>query len=213
MKFDEFVNKLNEEFNKELPGFDSQIKVAPKSRGKLITFDNSEPAKKSAVLILLYPQNDSIFIPFIKRVTDGSTHSGQIAFPGGKFEKGDKDLRSTALREAEEEIGIDSDKVEVLKELTPLHIPISNFLVQPVVGITKQKPVFEKNENEVDSIFNVNIKELSEAYIVNKQFTLRNTSISAPFFILKDIEIWGATAMILSEFIDILNRLNKNDAD
>ena len=208
MKFDEFVNKLNKEFNKELPGFDSQIKVAPKSRGKLIPSDNSEPAKKSAVLILLYPQNGSIFIPFIKRVTDGSPHSGQIAFPGGKFEPGDKDLKSTAIREAEEEIGIDSDKVEVLKELTALYIPVSNYLVSPFVGITDQKPEFVKSKNEVDTIFNVNIKELCEAKVVYKKFTVRDTSISAPFFILKDFEIWGATAMILSEFIDILKKLD-----
>lgn len=204
MEFDKFVNKLNIEFNNELPGFDSQNKAAPKSRGDLNNLVETDDPKKSAVLILLYPENDKIYIPFIKRVTDGSMHSGQIAFPGGKFEQSDKDMKSTALREAEEEIGIDQNKVEVLKELTPLYIPVSNYLVWPFVGVTDKMPDFVKSDSEVDVIFNVNIKELCEANIVYKEFSVRNTSINAPFFILKDIEIWGATAMILSEFIDIL---------
>lgn len=211
MNFDDFINKLNIEFNKELPGFNSHIKLAPKSRGKLIAAGINEDAKKCAVLILLYPDKGSIFIPFIKRVNDGSMHSGQIAFPGGKFESKDKDMKSTALRETEEEIGVDHIKVEVLKELTPLYIPVSNYIVQPVVGIVKQKPVFVKNKNEVDSIFSVNINELNEAYVVCKKFTVRNTNITAPFFILKETEIWGATAMILNEFIDILKNIFNNE--
>lgn len=210
MKFDEFINKLIKEFDKELPGFDSQIKLIPKSRKKLNYHTKVKEAKKSAVLILLYPENGHIYIPFIKRVNDGSRHSGQIAFPGGKFEMKDKNLRSTALREAEEEIGTDQKKIKILKELTPLYIPVSNYIVQPVVGITKQKPIFIKNKNEVDSIFNININELSEAYIDCKKFTVRNISIAAPFFVLKEVEIWGATAMILNEFIDILKNIYKN---
>lgn len=204
MEFDKFVNKLKREFNNKLPGFNSQIKAAPKSRDDLNNLVETDDPKKSAVLILLYPENDKIYIPFIKRVTDGSMHSGQIAFPGGKFEQSDKNMKSTALREAEEEIGIDQNKVKVLKELTPLYIPVSNYLVWPYVGVADKMPDFVKSDSEVDVIFKVNIKELCEANIVYKEFSVRNTSINAPFFILKDIEIWGATAMILSEFIDIL---------
>ena len=203
-----FITKLIEVFKDDLPGFDSQVKLAPKS--KVILNDHAEinNPKRSAVLILLYPQNGSVYVPFIKRVTDGSMHSGQIAFPGGKYENADKNLRNTAKRETEEEVGIINEDVKILKELTPLYIPVSNYIVQPVVGIIDYKPNFILNSEEVDKIFEVNISELSESYIVCKDFTVRDTKITAPFIILDEIEIWGATAMILSEFIDITKKID-----
>ena len=205
-----FIKKLIEVFKDDLPGFDSQIKLAPKSRGILKDHAEIINPKRSAVLILLYPQNGSVYVPFIKRVTDGSMHSGQIAFPGGKYEKVDENIQNTAKRESEEEVGINKDDVKILKELTPLYIPVSNYIVQPVVGMIDYKPNFVPNSDEVDQIFEIKINELSESYIVCKEFTVRDSKITAPFFILNDIEIWGATAMILSEFIDIIKKIDNN---
>jgi 8-oxo-dGTP pyrophosphatase MutT (NUDIX family) len=210
MEYAAFINKLKKAFEKELPGFNSQIKAAPKLRENLQDTDAIKNAKKSAVLILLYPQNSSVYIPFIRRITNGGMHSGQIAFPGGKFEYHDIDLNHTAVRETEEEVGVCSKDISILKKLTPLYIPVSNYLVMPFVGKIDYKPDFIANKEEVDEIFEVNIRELVKPALIDKEFFIRNTKINAPFFVLKDIEIWGATAMILSEFVDILKHVEFN---
>jgi len=210
MGIKELITILKQEFSKTLPGFDSQKKLAPESRHNLRDLSQAVNPKKSAVLILLFPVNGEVYVPFIKRVTDGSMHSGQIAFPGGKLENYDNNLTETALREAEEEIGIDKESVEVIRKLTPLYIPVSNFYVQPVVGFIETKPNFIIDKNEVDELYNVSLNELNKAEIINKRFKVRNVEIKAPFFVLNEIEIWGATAMILKEFIDIIKNIYKN---
>ena len=103
--YHEFTNKLSFELNDSLPGYDSQMLMAPKGRMPIKRFEEKQNIKKSAVLILLHPDKENIYISLIKRVTDGSKHSGQIALPGGKFEKEDTNITETALRETEEEIG------------------------------------------------------------------------------------------------------------
>jgi 8-oxo-dGTP pyrophosphatase MutT (NUDIX family) len=204
-----FKHILNKVFENKLPGLQSQLKMAPV--GRLHTLDDNmiSDARKSAVLILLYHQNKNLYVPFIKRISDGSKHSGQIAFPGGKHEPSDSNLIQTALREAEEEVGVNSNHLNVLKKLTPLYIPVSNFLVQPVVAFSEKKPQFIIAEDEVDKLYNIDLNELLYAKIINKTFVAGKYEITAPFFVLEEIEIWGATAMILSEFIDILKRSNK----
>lgn len=206
MNFDALKDKLIEELNGGLPGFDSQMIMAPKGRIPKHINIEKQNIKKSAVLILLHPDNGEILVSFIKRVTDGSKHSGQIAFPGGKFEDGDKDFTETAKRETEEEIGVKANDINILGILTPLFIPVSNYDVQPVVGSINYKPDYNKCIDEVDEVYSVKLEELKEAYTVCKTFEIRNETITAPFYMLNGIEIWGATAMILSEFIEILNR-------
>lgn len=210
MEYAAFIRNLEKAFDKGLPGFNSQVKAAPKLREHPENPTSIKHAKKSAVLILLYPKNGNIYIPFIKRITDDSTHSGQIAFPGGKYELSDKELRNTAKRESEEEVGVNKNDISIIQELTPLYIPVSNYLVQPIVGKIDYRPDFVPNKEEVEEIYEVNISELYNSYIVEKNFSVREINITAPFFILDKIEIWGATAMILSEFIDIINTIDTN---
>lgn len=190
------------------PGQKSHLKLAPISRIKNLLDLTPENAVKSAVLLLLYPQNGNVFLPFIKRSVDNSVHSGQIAFPGGKYEESDINHYNTATREAFEETGILPQDVELLADLSPLFVPVSNYLIMPVVGIAKFRPQFVKNFKEVDEIFEISIKELLNLEISQKNIDVRGTSFDVPAFIYKEYTIWGATAMILSEFIDILKLEN-----
>ncbi len=201
-----FLNALKN----DLPGEISHLKMIPESRLNTSLNFNENTVKKSAVLLLLFSENNSLKLLFIKRAKDGSRHSGQIAFPGGKFENKDNDLKQTALRETEEETGINKKDITILKQLTPLFIPVSNFHVTPFVGIIEYKPAINMNTDEVEEVFTVDLEEILSAKTVEKTFDVRSQKIKAPFFIFEEFEIWGASAMILSEFIDLIkSELNK----
>ncbi len=200
----EIKEKLLNAFRNDLPGSASQLKMIPESRLNMSFDFNPEKIKKSAVLLLLFPENGSYKLLFIKRANDGGRHSGQIAFPGGKFELKDNDLINTALRETEEEIGIDKKGVKILKSLTPLLIPVSNFSVKPFVGMIDEKPEIKMNLHEVQEVYKLDLKKIVSAKRIEKTFNAGNQKIKAPFYIFDEFEIWGASAMILSEFVDLL---------
>ena len=137
----EIVGHLQQELKGELPGLSAQMRMAPPARnaGWVIPDD----ARKSAVLVLLYPGVDeAAHLVLMKRTEDGRTHGGQISFPGGRWEETDRDFVHTALREAEEEVGVPTQTVEVIGQLSELYIPPSNFLVFPTVAITHSRPAF-----------------------------------------------------------------------
>ena len=168
-----------------------------------------EDARPSAVLSLLFPVNDTLHLLFIKRVEDGRAHSGQISFPGGKLDPTDADLRATALREAQEEVGIASSAVDILGALTPLYIPVSNFQVHPFVAFAKEKPDYNINSAEVNHVLEIPIDELLHA---DRKVVTDVVSPALPV-VLRNVKAyqladgtisWGATAMILSELETIL---------
>lgn len=202
MNFEEFTNILSNALSKDLPGFETQKKMAPFGRHHEVS-KMPEGVKKSAVLLLIYLHQGEYKLVFIKRANGGGSHSGQIAFPGGKHEKNDKNLIATALRETKEEIGVLN--ITSIGTLSSIYIPVSNYFVQPIVGILNKQPTFTKNINEVELIYSVNIKELLSAKIITKTFKINKKTITAPFYIFNNFELWGATAMILSEFIEVLN--------
>jgi 8-oxo-dGTP pyrophosphatase MutT (NUDIX family) len=139
-------------------------------------------------------------------VYDG-VHSGQISFPGGKVETTDKDFEATALRETFEEIGVKPEAIEIIGQLTDFYISPSNFLVKVFAGYTLQKPAFIPDKKEVQSILEVDIDEFFDSNnIAEKEFysTSRKTAVFAPCYLVNGLEIWGATAMMLSEMLDIL---------
>ncbi len=206
MDFSQIIHKIKSFKYNNLPGVSSHLKLAPQYRIKSMINADKSNAKESAVLLLLYPVNGDVFMPFIKRPVDDSYHSGQIAFPGGKYEEKDIDHHQTALREAFEEVGVLQNKVEVLNDLSPLFIPLSNFMVLPVIGASSEEPEFIRNPSEVDEIFNVSIKELLNIEIQNTKLKVRGNIIEVPAYNFNGKIIWGATAMILSEFIDILKK-------
>jgi 8-oxo-dGTP pyrophosphatase MutT (NUDIX family) len=171
----------------------------------------AEPPKKSGVLLLFYPDEGAVYFPLIKRPQYPGVHSGQVGFPGGKMEPSDPDILFTALRETEEEIGIDAGKVEVLGRLSDLYIPASNFLVTPVVGLIDQKPSFVPEQREVARIIATEVISLFHPEI-RKQTQLAvggGMYLNTPYFAVEQEVVWGATAMILSELVQVLEQKSR----
>lgn len=211
--FEEFIRKLRVEISKELPGGSVQKLMAPLGRRPLTDYmKGGISPKMSAVLILVYPGNapfeaKTVFI--IRSENEAENHAGQVAFPGGGFDRTDHDLSVTALREAEEEIGVERNTVTLLGALTPLYIPVSNYMVHPFVGAVKNIPGFRLHPLEVKAILEVNIRELvleKNKGAVDKYLRVKNTTMKVPCYNIRGEIIWGATAMIVSEFEAIIKR-------
>lgn len=210
MNFNLFYNHISAIKKAALSGIDAHFEMAPIER-KLILKQLKIPnnAKKSAVLAIFYPDdnNEVVFI-LTKRSSYNGTHSKQISFPGGKFEESDIDVKNTALRETEEEIGIKINNFQVIKKLSPVYIPPSNFIVSPFLAILNSKPSLKKNY-EVDKILKIKLSELLSDKSLSKAYvkSSKNTQIEAPCFLLENHIVWGATAMMLNEIKLLIKRL------
>jgi 8-oxo-dGTP pyrophosphatase MutT (NUDIX family) len=204
------INRIKHRIRKEsqngLPGIRAHKKMAPPERIHSNYTPEPANAPESAVLILLYEDEQGLHIPLIKRSSNGGVHSGQIGLPGGKAEPADPDHIYTALRETEEEIGVKLSKQDVLGELSPLYIPVSNFIVRPVIAYFPQKPKFNINPAEVDEIHSISLDGFLKTEVTIKKLRLGNRSMDIPFFCIGKTEIWGATAMIISELKEILSK-------
>jgi 8-oxo-dGTP pyrophosphatase MutT (NUDIX family) len=193
-----------------LPGLNAQARMAPMARveemkGRRIP----ENAKKSAVLILFYPGENGIQFPLIRRNDYKGVHSGQISLPGGTWEESDGDLLYTALREANEEVGVMSEDVEILGPLTNLYIPPSNFMVQPYVGISHRRPDFVPDPAEVAQIIEAPLNHFRDSrYAVQSKIKHSTGALfDVPSFNILGHVVWGATAMMLSELTFILDEI------
>ena len=193
---DPFIHKLSKLLKQPLPGWKAQRQLMPEGRELEALSDNLHPA---AVLISLYQQDGEWVFPLIRRTVDDFAHSGQIALPGGRRDGVENDTE-TALREAYEEVNILPEQVEIIGMTSMLPIPVSNHLVQPVVGFTRRKPDFIPEPREVAEIFTVSIKSLCERNIQSELRHYKNRDWEIPFFEINGHKVWGATAMILSEF-------------
>ncbi len=204
MKLDLVVKRLEKILKSPLPGRLGQETMAPlpvdESR---FPIQLEKEYRKGAVLILFYPDQDLTLVPFIKRPIYKGVHSGQISFPGGKWELGDNDLKVTALREAEEEIGVNSNKIEILGSLSELYIPPSNFLVSPFIGYTLEKPEFVPDPLEVDRIITFPFHQLVHLSTrkIGSVKARSGLKLNAPYFEIDKEVVWGATAMILGELL------------
>ncbi len=192
-----------------LPGRNSHLKMATKARlDELARLNgNSSTAKKSAVLILLFHEDEKLKVILIRRSFYVGVHAGQIAFPGGRFEEEDIDVKNTALREIQEEIGVTKDQIEVLGRLSDIYVPPSNFMISVFVGFMDQKPVFKPDEREVAEIIEVDMDEFfTENVIQEKEFVVpsNNYSVKAPYYNVPKAEVWGASAMVMTELLDLL---------
>jgi 8-oxo-dGTP pyrophosphatase MutT (NUDIX family) len=190
--------------SKKLPGELAQLRMAPTFRGQI---SSPEKPVEAAVLALFYPSDGKIHLVFIKRNEYDGPHSAQISFPGGAREAGDLTLKDTALREAREEVGITTE-IEVLGSLTPLHIPISNFKVYPFVGWMKETPVFFPDRSEVQYVVEVPLDVLLDPSNSDSETRYHHKMpIEAPFYKVGKEKIWGATAMMLSELLELATSL------
>lgn len=188
----------------ELPGEQAQNLMAPTFRGQI---SSREDPVQAAVLALLYPGDNQIKLVFIKRNEYNGPHSAQISFAGGARETGDASLKDTALREAREELGIKGE-IEVLGSLSPLHIPVSNFMVYPFVGWMKETPVFHPDPTEVQYVLEASLDALLDISNRDSETIFHHgMNIEAPYFKVGKEKIWGATAMMLSELLQLATSL------
>jgi len=214
MDFQDFLQIVPHLDAVNLPGVEAHNIMVPQERLRIIESINFEEInpKKAGVLMLLYPKKGRTHLVLIVRNSYKGVHSAQIAFPGGKYEDKDFTLEQTALRETFEEVGIDSDKIQVLKAFTNLYIPPSNFMVYPFLGICKEEISFYPDPIEVADIIELPLSVfLSEAIVVDAKInTSYANSIEVPVFKIDEHIVWGATAMMLSELKIVLNSiLNK----
>jgi 8-oxo-dGTP pyrophosphatase MutT (NUDIX family) len=178
--------------------------MAPSGVKRIVPSNNSVNA---AVLILVFPQNTEPHIVLIKRAEYPGIHGGQISLPGGKEEENDVNLEHTVLRETYEEIGLHPSKIELIGKLTPLFIPVSLFNVFPFVGICAEKPIWVPDKQEVSYIIEASLKDLlNPSNRVVERKKINGAEMDVPFFSINDEKIWGATAMIISEFLDIIHK-------
>ena len=189
-----------------LPGLEAQLRMAPRFRPEP-TDDALQDLRFAAALLLVYPHNNAWYLPLTVRGSQLRHHTGQVSLPGGRIDPGES-VEEAAVREAHEEVGIDPAAVEVLRRLTPLPIPVSGHLLHPVLGLASQRPEFLVAEPEVERLVEVPIARLQDASCV--QWEQRKRSLpphdlmDVPYFDIEDVQIWGATAMVLSEFLALL---------
>ena len=209
--YNDIIEILRQRLQQPLPGIVAQERMM--ARVVSMPLKVPDNARPSAVLCLLFPVNDELHILLMKRREDKTAHSGQVSFPGGSYEATDAGLKATALREAQEEVGIMSADVAILGALTPLYIPVSNFNVYPFVGFSKNRPVYNLSHNEVSYTIEVSLKSLLDPA---RKITTDVISPAVPGVIRKvkayQLEdgtiIWGATAMIISELEAVLKEGN-----
>ena len=198
---------LKQRLSLPLPGSDAQHKMAHAERRiNLARLKIPENPRMGAVLILLYEVNGTVRFPLIVRSVYEGVHSGQVALPGGGIESVDKNLEATSIREAVEETGIEKKQVEILGRLSELYIPPSNFLVTPFIGMYSGKPVFVPHAREVVQIVEMDMEKLMDEKLIREK-NIRLSSgmnILTPYFDFDGLTVWGATAMILSEFKSVL---------
>lgn len=202
MNFKDFISKIEDYKTMKLGGLDAQFKMAPKLRLKYnkdkIAANNP---KKAAVLALFYPnkKNETVLL-LTQRASYKGTHSAQISFPGGKIEKDDENLEVTALRETFEEVGVLPSTVTIIREMTDVYIPPSNFLATPFIGYVDKRPHLVSN-HEVAKLIEITINDL----LNDENLTTVNLTTSymkktdVPCFKIDNHIIWGATGMMLSE--------------
>jgi 8-oxo-dGTP pyrophosphatase MutT (NUDIX family) len=198
-------SSLRERLAGTLPGVQAQLKFAPSpTRPGWRPGHFPEDSRTAAALLLLYPRDRDLAIPLTVRATGLARHAGQISLPGGATDPGET-LSAAALREASEEIGVDPSTVRILGELTPVHVLVSGFTLHPVVGVTDRRPDFVAAPDEVDEILEVSLELLRDASRIGRGTRIREgVAVEYPYFDLLGHQVWGATAMVLGEFICLI---------
>ena len=194
-----------------LPAQQSQFKMSPPFRRELLEKYKLKVkgAKKAGVMALFYPGDDALtYFALILRNAYPGVHSRQIGFPGGKLESTDTSLMAAALREMEEEIGVSQGDVEVIKAMTDLYIPPSNFHVFPFIGMVNDRPRFTIDTGEVQRLIEIPLRDLlDEGSVTTEQVkTSYSRAAEVPAFRFDEHIVWGATAMILSEIKDVITK-------
>ncbi len=204
------IHFLAERLSQPLPGRSAQIRMAP-TNGK--SYDIIAPDHQVAcVMLLLFPHENNWHLTYIQRTSHNpdDRHAGQISFPGGKFETSDSSLEYCVLRETHEEIGVHPNSIKILGKLSEIYVWVSNFYVHPFVGYMEEKPDFTLQKSEVKHIITPTLHYLNDEGIIQKgTIEVRDYILQdIPYFDLYGDKLWGATAMITREFLDIYHPLH-----
>ncbi|MEC4114315.1 NUDIX hydrolase [Myroides pelagicus] len=211
MTFDSFLHKIDTIKTIIPQGVDAQALMVPTQRRPYLYVEDflEYHPKRSAVMMLLYPHAGEVCLLLIERASYKGVHSGQVAFPGGKYEESDRNLEHTALRETYEEVGICSRDIQVIKPFTSVYVPPSNFIVQPYLGIIHHTPELILSHNEVANVIALPINKLFDDQLI-QQVTMTTSyanQIAVPVYLYQGYTIWGATAMMISELKESLKQI------
>src|SRR3954467_3560652 len=201
---------LRKRLGKTLPGIEAQMRFAPELlRNAWRTGQMPTQSRQAAALLLLYPHETGPAVPLTVRASGLTRHPGQISLPGGATDPGET-IAEAALREATEEAGIDPASVRILGELTPVHVIVSGFTLHPVVGVTDRRLDFAAAPGEVEQILEVSLEHLRDASRIRQGTRIREgVAVEYPYFDLLGHQVWGATAMVLGEFICLLAEIEQ----
>jgi 8-oxo-dGTP pyrophosphatase MutT (NUDIX family) len=204
------ISQLRAAMSRPLPGLEAQLRMAPSPRLGWDPLRFPEGARDGAGLLLVYPHDDTLQFTLTVRGSELRNHTGQVSLPGGRVDEGES-FEDAALREAEEEIGVDPRAVEIIGRLSPLHIPVSGYILHPVVGFATMRPAFQRAEWEVARIIEAPVSVLGDGRIVKREIRTRTVNgqvidVDVPFYDIDGEKVWGATAMVLAEFGAMLER-------
>jgi 8-oxo-dGTP pyrophosphatase MutT (NUDIX family) len=199
------IDRVRTAMQGPLPGPQAQVTMAPRPR--LFTPPNGVEPRQAGVLLLLYPFRDALYLVLTVRTSSLNHHSGQISLPGGGWEEGDASFQETALREAQEEIGIVPDGLELLGSLTSLYIAPSNNFIHPFVAYAARRPTFHPDPGEVAELLEVSLHLMMDpATRREEEWIWHGAPLHVPFYAVGEHKVWGATAIVLAEFLALLSR-------
>ena len=203
MNYAEVISRLEDGLQRTLPGEAAQSLLAPRPRREWPPGFHASRIRNAAGLLAIFPREDLAHILLTVRA-DRLRHGGQVSLPGGVVDEGET-FEAAALREAEEEVGLAPQTVRVLGALTPLDIPVSGFRLHPIVGALASRPELRPSDGEVARILEIDLDHLFEAStIVETERTRDGRVLQIPAFSVDGEEVWGATAMVLAEFLTVL---------
>ncbi len=206
MNLDQLKEKLIVQLDKPIPGIQAQTRMGIKTKYRTAFPNDEQYVVATAVLILLHIEKGKIHFILTQRSTNVEHHRGQVSLPGGVQEKNES-LLQTSLRETEEELGIKTADISLIGKLTPLFVAATEFKVHPFIGIYNQLFIPVPAVAEVESVFLVPLMDiLDDHYELIEKRVIRGYNVDVPYYYLCKQKVWGATAMILSEFKDILGR-------
>lgn len=208
MDLTEFLQYIPKIKTEALPGESAHQKMIPPERISFmenINWAEFSP-RKAAVMMLLYPKNNTTHLVLILRNSYKGIHSSQVGFPGGKVEAYDSSLEAAALRETYEEIGIPTEKMTVIRAFSEVYIPPSNFIVYPFLGYSTEVLSFIPDPREVSGIIEVSLQDFLHDSAVTTEImaTSYMKENPMPVFQFGEHTVWGATGMILSELKEVL---------
>ena len=205
-----WLNLLRAALARPLPGLSVQMGMAPVPRpGSDRIVDATLNCRRAGVLVLLYPCDGEFCLVLTRRTDVVDTHRGQISFPGGSMDPGE-DAVSAALREAWEELAVDTEPLDVLGELSPLYIPPSGFCIYPVVAYAAERPNFVPNPGEVAEVLEVTLVHLLDPGTRGEEiWPIRGADVRVPFYRVGHHKVWGATAMVLCELLSLIQEANR----